>query len=120
MKMMGHEVDDGEENYEIHSQEDNPDEIPLVCRICEQIFSNPVVTTCGHYFCERCALQHYSESSNCHLCGKPTNGIFNEAPKVTQKLKEMNKKQKDVEGEDSVENDEEENVSPTEADTKLK
>jgi hypothetical protein len=32
----------------------------------------------------------------------------------------MNKKQKDVEGEDSVENDEEENVSPTEADTKLK
>ncbi|TNV87007.1 hypothetical protein FGO68_gene11429 [Halteria grandinella] len=41
----------------------------------------PVVTQCGHYFCERCALQHYSGSSTCFVCSKPTNGIFNEVPK---------------------------------------
>jgi RING finger protein 113A len=38
MRMMGHEVDDGEENYEIHSQQDenlDNDGLPLVCRICE-------------------------------------------------------------------------------------
>ncbi len=52
-------MDDDEENYEIHSQLDenvDSDGIPIVCRICEQIFTEPVVTTCYHYFCERCAL----------------------------------------------------------------
>ena len=85
---MGHDVDDGEENYEIHSQkDDNLDEdgLPIICQICEGPFRSPIQTTCGHYFCESCALSHYSTSGNCFQCSKPTHGIFNDAPKLAQK-----------------------------------
>lgn len=79
LKLMGHDVDDGEENYEIHS--DDEDAGPsLVCRICEKLLVSPIITTCGHTFCERCALNHYAKTSTCFQCNKPTNGIFNEAP----------------------------------------
>ena len=40
---MGHEVDDEEENYEIHSDK-GEEGVPSVCRICENLFSNPVIT----------------------------------------------------------------------------
>ena len=89
---MGHDVDDGEENYEIHSQkDDNLDEdgLPLLCQICEGPFRSPIQTTCGHYFCESCALSHYSTSGNCFQCSKPTHGIFNDAPKLAQKSKPL-------------------------------
>jgi RING finger protein 113A len=87
LKLMGHEVDDDDENYEIHSQGNNDgldsDGLPSLCRICESFFSSQVVmTTCGHYFCEGCALRHYAQDSKCFQCGKPTNGIFNEAAKL--------------------------------------
>jgi RING finger protein 113A len=68
LRLMGHDVSDGEENYEIHSQQDenlDSDGLPLVCRICETLFRSPVQTQCGHYFCETCALTHYSTSGNC-------------------------------------------------------
>ena len=97
LKLMGHQVDDDEENYEIHSQPDeniDSDGLPLVCRICEQMFSSPVVTTCGHYFCERCALSNYASNGNCFVCNKPTNGIFNECPKMKSKHQKIKEKQK--------------------------
>ena len=87
---MGHAVDDDEENYEIHSQEEG--EESLTCRICENIFNNPVVTQCGHHFCESCALHFYGQSGNCFICSKPTNGIFNEATKLLAKVRDMKKK----------------------------
>ena len=89
---MGHDVDDGEENYEIHSQKDenlDEDGLPLICQICEAPFRSPIQTTCGHYFCESCALSHYSTSGNCFQCSKPTHGIFNDAPKLAQKSKPL-------------------------------
>lgn len=48
MKLMGLDVENSEENYEIHSDNENAegeiddDGLPLVCRICESIFSFPV------------------------------------------------------------------------------
>lgn len=93
---MGHDVDDGEENYEIHSQQDdNLDEhgLPSTCRICSGPFRSPIQTTCGHYFCESCALSHYSSSGNCFHCSKPTHGIFNDAPKLAQRSKPLIKAQ---------------------------
>jgi len=50
------------------------------------------VTTCNHYFCEKCALAHYAEEATCFVCGKNTNGIFNEAKKVELKVRELKRK----------------------------
>ena len=50
--------------------------LPFACYICRQKFSQPVVTVCGHYFCERCALQRYVKTSRCAVCGKETQGSF--------------------------------------------
>ncbi len=38
---MGHQVDDEEENYEIHSDQDtniDSDGLPLSCKLCDQQF----------------------------------------------------------------------------------
>jgi len=86
---MGIDVPGGasdEEDYEIHSENSigdvDEDGLPMVCRICEHIFVSPIVTSCSHYFCEKCALSHYGTSSAGFICGKETNGLFNEAPKL--------------------------------------
>ncbi|CDW89126.1 zinc finger protein 183 [Stylonychia lemnae] len=103
-QLMGQDVSDEEENYEIPSEnsqgELDDDGLPIQCRICEQVFRSPIVTICNHYFCERCALDNYMKSSDCFNCGKPTNGIFNEAPKL---LKKSNKLLKTIEQQDDGE-----------------
>eukprot|EP00347_Sterkiella_histriomuscorum_P016985 403351100 len=95
-QMLGQDVSDDEENYEIlseNSQGDVDEEgLPIKCRICDQFFRSPVVTQCNHYFCEKCALDHYSKTSDCFICDKPTNGIFNEAPKLLKKSNQLIKK----------------------------
>ncbi|XP_036257213.1 E3 ubiquitin-protein ligase RNF113A-like [Molothrus ater] len=72
-----------DENYEVSSGEE---EVPFKCFICRGSFKNPVVTKCGHYFCESCALQHYRKSQRCYICGKQTSGIFNPARELMAKL----------------------------------
>ncbi|XP_071280362.1 E3 ubiquitin-protein ligase RNF113A-like [Agelaius tricolor] len=72
-----------DENYEVSSGEE---EVPFKCFICRGSFKNPVVTKCGHYFCESCALQHYHKSQRCYICGKQTSGIFNPARELMAKL----------------------------------
>jgi len=56
------------------------------------IYSNFFFNRCGHYFCERCALQNFSKSPRCYSCGAPTNGIFNTAKNLIQKIEERKKK----------------------------
>lgn len=58
------------------------EELPFACHICRQKFTKPVVTQCGHYFCEGCAVQRYAANPNCAVCAKPTLGIFNVARKL--------------------------------------
>ncbi|XP_075385724.1 E3 ubiquitin-protein ligase RNF113A-like [Tenrec ecaudatus] len=72
-----------DENYEVGSSDE---EIPFKCFICRQTFQNPVVTKCRHYFCERCALQHFRSTSRCYVCDQQTNGIFNPAKELIAKL----------------------------------
>ncbi|KAF8822690.1 zinc finger (CCCH type) motif-containing protein [Cardiosporidium cionae] len=79
---------DNESPYSDASDSDG-DEVPFACLICKEKWQksvNPVVTTCGHYFCERCAFKHYSKSSKCATCGQQTCGIFNSAEKAIEKL----------------------------------
>ncbi|KAK1758383.1 RNA-splicing factor [Echria macrotheca] len=56
--------------------------IPFVCIICREDYKAPVVTRCGHYFCEACALKRYRRDPSCAACGAGTNGVFNSAKRV--------------------------------------
>ena len=44
------------------------------------------MTKCGHYFCEKCALERYRKSTRCFVCSAQTSGVFNPAKKLMQKL----------------------------------
>ncbi|CAM9434224.1 unnamed protein product, partial [Choristocarpus tenellus] len=51
-------------------QVDSDDDLPFACMICRQGFRDPVVTPCGHYFCQQCARDHHKTSPRCAVCGK--------------------------------------------------
>jgi hypothetical protein len=74
-----------EENYEVHSSDDE-DELPFACFICRGEFVQPVVTKCGHHFCESCALQQEKKTKRCAVCNEPTSGIFNEPKALNEKI----------------------------------
>ena len=80
-----------EENWEIHSSEEDSDidndGLPFACYICRDGFTNPVVTQCKHYFCEDCAFKRFKKTQSCAVCGSDTNGQFQTADKLIEKLK---------------------------------
>ncbi len=41
------------------------DGIPFACIICKEKYKDPIVTNCGHYLCESCALKRYSKDPSC-------------------------------------------------------
>eukprot|EP00921_Rhytidocystis_pertsovi_P020866 GHVQ01033233.1.p1 GENE.GHVQ01033233.1~~GHVQ01033233.1.p1 ORF type:complete len:346 (+),score=57.61 GHVQ01033233.1:293-1330(+) len=70
-------------------EDDSGEKLPFACLNCREKWhkkSNPVVTQCGHYFCESCAVSHHTTSNKCHECSEPTYGIFNTATKILSKL----------------------------------
>ncbi|TKA77708.1 hypothetical protein B0A49_02240 [Cryomyces minteri] len=76
--------------------------IPFACIICKQPYKSPVVTKCGHYFCESCALKRYKsgkrDEKGCAACGSDTHGVFNVAKnlkKLLEKKKERAEKRKE-------------------------
>ncbi|XP_063835907.1 E3 ubiquitin-protein ligase RNF113A [Ostrinia nubilalis] len=73
----------GDSDYEVHSD----DELPFRCFICRGSFTDPVVTKCKHYFCEKCALENFKKSSRCFICNAQTSGMFNPAKELEAKLK---------------------------------
>ncbi|CAG8530854.1 10662_t:CDS:2 [Ambispora leptoticha] len=81
------------------SDEDSDNELPFACLICRQEYSSPIVTRCGHYFCEKCAIKNFAKDPKCFACGAPTNGIFNAAKNLLQKLKEKKKRYEEKEQE---------------------
>ncbi|KAK1766519.1 hypothetical protein QBC33DRAFT_102742 [Phialemonium atrogriseum] len=62
------------------------EDIPFVCIICKGPYREPVVTRCGHYFCEPCALTRYRRDPGCAACGAGTNGMFNSAKRLKKLL----------------------------------
>ncbi|KAL0077939.1 hypothetical protein J3Q64DRAFT_1767006 [Phycomyces blakesleeanus] len=101
--------------FEIKDGDSDDDELPFACLICREEFVNPVVTKCGHYFCEECALKNYKKSLKCFACGLPTQGVFTTAKNLLAKLAE---KKKRVEGED-VEDDQKDGETAIEGLTEL-
>ncbi|KAL9123420.1 MAG: hypothetical protein Q9187_000021 [Circinaria calcarea] len=75
--------------------------IPFACIICKESYKTPIVTKCGHYFCEPCALWRYRKTPSCAACGAGTGGVFNGA-KNLKKL--LDKKRDRVSREKTVEN----------------
>jgi RING finger protein 113A len=112
-------------NRELGKADDDDDDdddellesIPFVCLICKKPYRNPIVTKCGHYFCESCALQRYRKSPSCAVCGAGTGGVFNVSKKLTQlleKKRERARKRREraiQEGEEVSEDEEEENAN---------
>ncbi len=88
------EDDEDDGKYEVSSDEED---LPFKCFICKESFRSPVVTKCKHYFCERCALDHYRKSQRCFACGKQTNGVFNPAKDIMAKMEKMKKEEADRE-----------------------
>lgn len=78
-------------------------EIPFACIICKESYKNPVVTKCGHYFCEKCAMTRYMKhkKKQCANCGSDTQGSFGVAKKLKdllakKKLREQERAEKEV------------------------
>ncbi|XP_020862204.1 E3 ubiquitin-protein ligase TRAF7 isoform X7 [Phascolarctos cinereus] len=51
--------------FSLHEEEEEPEplvfaeqpSVKLCCQLCCSVFKDPVITTCGHTFCRRCALK---------------------------------------------------------------
>ncbi|KFY56663.1 hypothetical protein V497_06080 [Pseudogymnoascus sp. VKM F-4516 (FW-969)] len=69
---------DNEEDEEV-DEEAELEGVPFACIICREGYKHPVVTRCGHYFCEACALGRYRKDPSCAACGSGTGGVFNVA-----------------------------------------
>ncbi|KAF1808527.1 PRP38-domain-containing protein [Eremomyces bilateralis CBS 781.70] len=80
----------GVEKEKEEKEGEKKEEIPFACFICKKGYSNPVVTKCGHYFCEKCALERFKKSPACAACGAATGGVFKTA-KNLMKRKEKEK-----------------------------
>ncbi|PFH56571.1 hypothetical protein XA68_16317 [Ophiocordyceps unilateralis] len=52
-------------------------DIPFKCHICKGPYREPIVTRCGHYFCESCAIKR--SRTTCAACGSGTSGLFKSA-----------------------------------------
>lgn len=66
-------------------------ELPFACFICRKPFNEPVVTKCGHYFCQSCALTRFATDKSCAVCKEPTGGSFNSALKILKRRDELAK-----------------------------
>lgn len=84
------------------------EKIPFACIICKKPYTQPVITNCGHYFCEKCALQRFRKNPSCAACGAGTGGRFNEAKnlrKLLEKKRDRENRKKEKLREEGEEDD---------------
>ncbi|GAB7354508.1 hypothetical protein MBLNU459_g4976t1 [Dothideomycetes sp. NU459] len=118
-KVQGTTYASANRDAKTEDQDDDEDSvlenIPFACIICKEPYKNPVVTKCGHYFCEACALKRHKTKGgkSCAACGSDTGGTFNVAKdlrKLLDKKRERIRKRKEKarEAGEEVSSDEEE------------
>ncbi|KAK6437391.1 RNA-splicing factor [Oleoguttula sp. CCFEE 5521] len=78
-------------------------DVPFKCIICKEDYKMPVVTKCGHYFCERCAMTRYMKKKGCAQCGKDTSGSFGVAKKLKELLERKRRREEERVAEGGVE-----------------
>ncbi|KAK4950521.1 hypothetical protein LTR28_007054 [Elasticomyces elasticus] len=80
----------GDDGYDAEEEEERLlENIPFACVICRAPYKNPIVTKCGHYFCEKCAMDRYRSKKGgktCAACGADTGGTFNVAKSLKKLL----------------------------------
>lgn len=84
-KEGGGDVEDSDDDKYVISSDD--DDLPTKCPMCRKVFDTPIITKCKHYFCEKCAIDHYRKSQRCYECGKQTSGVFNPAKDMVERIK---------------------------------
>lgn len=82
------------------SKKSNPDAdddgLPFACFVCRGDFTKPVITQCGHYFCEDCALALMKKiRAECAVCKKALDGTLNSASKLIRRLAERSARKVD-------------------------
>ncbi|KAG7349793.1 zinc finger C3HC4 type domain containing protein [Nitzschia inconspicua] len=66
------------------------DDFPFACFICRKAFDDPIVTPCGHYFCQTCLHQHNQQNNNqCPICKKDTHGVMNQPTKLIKNKRKV-------------------------------
>ena len=78
------------------SAETSGNKYPFACHICRGEFKRPIETTCGHFFCESCALKRYKKTSRCAVCGKGIDPIFNAADGLEEALRKRAERSKEL------------------------
>ncbi|CAH2354569.1 pre-mRNA-splicing factor Cwc24p [[Candida] railenensis] len=48
---------------------------PFRCVLCKSDYKSPVITSCGHLFCQKCFLDRVKKKHACFICGKDTLGV---------------------------------------------
>lgn len=90
----GQYKEEDDDKYLIKDEDDNEggddSEDENKCVICKEIYKDPIVTKCKHFFCADCAEKECSDK--CYTCEKPTSGIFKNASKlISVKMNEDSK-----------------------------
>lgn len=59
---------------------------------------NPVSVSCGHIFCEKCIIGQFKDNrKKCIICNQILNGIFNNANKIIEHIKNLKNKKENNE-----------------------
>lgn len=82
----------GNEGKNLNGDDENKmeeDGLPYACHLCRGAFKDPIVTQCGHYFCQSCVLKRVQEECDptCPICNQDMNGVFNYPTKLVNKKK---------------------------------
>jgi RING finger protein 113A len=88
--------DDDDEDAPLAEDDDG---LPFACFICREAFNEPIVTPCGHYFCQDCLQGNTNADANndggqkCPICSQETHGVMNQPTKlITKKRKLLGKR----------------------------
>jgi len=67
------------------------DGLPFACHLCRNPFTDPIVTKCNHYFCQKCIMGYLKEEDtmSCPICSKDTYGVFNHPTKLVSKKRRL-------------------------------
>ncbi len=94
MEMFCRVVNDGSGNLPNNSNPEvveGDDGIPFACYLCRGEFKDPIVTMCGHYFCQVCVLKRVQKEGDptCPICKQDMNNVFNYPSKLISKKKKV-------------------------------